>query len=849
MHTALHLYLAALFLISCTVDAGQIRHVPQNYKTIQSAVDASSIGDTVVVDKGYYRENLVITKPITLAGTFIFTKDPSSITSTVIDGSGARNKQNGSTITVTGSADTTCCIIGFTITGGTGSYIHSPEDLPGFRHWIAGGGIWIENAGIRIAHNIVTGNHARPAGTTRHTFGGGIAAYCSPDKITNRTFVIIENNVVAGNSVQGYWTEGAGVTVGLPGIIRHNTIMDNRTISRTRSPGGGLSLYLNADYEIHATGNYLRRNISGIGGGLLVGAIGQSHGRTVITNNIIADNEAYEVGGGIHIAENARAVLINNTVVRNKALAISSGLSTASGSSVMILNNIFWNNHPLQISGWSNVRSLNNLIEGGFHGINTITDDPQFLPGDSIFRLSPESPAIGTGASMLLYESTAYPYPKTDFAESRRPAPSKSAPDLGAMESPHAGNDRTAEILELWSGDAHHRLRLVVAMHQITAPVYSADSLRVLRAGLITARVTVNDSSSFDIGDTANSPTMFLPPGRNNLEIIMSARGRADSVHLNGRMRLEGLDPIFNTLSRQHDYAYRLYSNISPGTYALQLHASDEIGLIDGINLKKIIIIVHPYWYQRWWSYGLFTLVVGALFAGAFKRHLTRLQREKLLQQEFTKLQLESQEAERNRLSSELHDGLGQNLLVIQNELEQLLEEPAVSKEDIGRVASLSQESLQSVREIASNLHPHHIEVLGFCAAVQSLVKTIAHSSGLNIQFTCDPLDPRPPRDVEVHLYRIIQEGLSNIVKHASAKNIRLEIRNEPNAISVVLSDDGSGFDIREFQKGRTHIITDDTSRGFGLRSMEERARIIGAALSIDSATTGTIIRLTLPKR
>jgi signal transduction histidine kinase len=372
----------------------------------------------------------------------------------------------------------------------------------------------------------------------------------------------------------------------------------------------------------------------------------------------------------------------------------------------------------------------------------------------------------------------------------------------------------------------------------------------VLRAGLLNATAQINDDPPFAIADTATIPTISLPPGANSLEILMSARGQSDSLHLNGRMRLEGIDPVFITLSRQHDHLYRLYRNIPQGTYTLVFHASDKIGLIDAANFKKIILVVHPYWYQRWWSYGLLTLFAGIFFAGAFKRRISRLQREKQLHQEFTRMQLESQEAERNRLASELHDGLGQNLLVIQNELQQLLEEPAVSKEDLERVVSLSKESLQSIREIASDLHPHHIEVLGFCTAIQTLVKNVEHSSGLHIQCTCDTMDPRPARDVEVHLYRIIQEGLSNIVKHASAKNVRLEIRNEPAATTVVLSDDGTGFNLHEFQREQEHTLAIDRSRGLGLRSMEERARIIGADLLIEStATSGTTLRLTLPKQ
>jgi signal transduction histidine kinase len=231
-----------------------------------------------------------------------------------------------------------------------------------------------------------------------------------------------------------------------------------------------------------------------------------------------------------------------------------------------------------------------------------------------------------------------------------------------------------------------------------------------------------------------------------------------------------------------------------------------------------------------------------------FRREVARLQREKRLQQELTQKQIESQEAERNRLASELHDGLGQNLLVIKNELQQLTGEHNVSQEDLQRVTSLAQESLESVREIASNLHPHHIEFLGFRAAVDALVKNIANSSGLKMEFSCDKLDRQLSKETEIHIYRIIQEGLSNIVRHASAHNVQVEIRTNPKSIDVIISDDGHGFDVSEFQRDQKRTTSSDIGRGFGLASMRERARIIGGTLTIESlASSGTTIHLTLP--
>jgi signal transduction histidine kinase len=203
-----------------------------------------------------------------------------------------------------------------------------------------------------------------------------------------------------------------------------------------------------------------------------------------------------------------------------------------------------------------------------------------------------------------------------------------------------------------------------------------------------------------------------------------------------------------------------------------------------------------------------------------YRREVNRLKKDKRIQQEFSQKQIEQQEAERKRIASELHDGLGQNLLVVNNELQQFITEKKASQKDIRRVASMVQESVEGVREISSNLHPHHIERLGFCTAIEAMVENISHSTGLRIECSCDKLDHQMPKEIEIHVYRIIQEALSNIVRHASAKNVHVEVRKNPKSIDVIIKDDGRGFNTGEFRGEQMQKHDGDVSRGFGLASM-----------------------------
>ena len=318
-----------------------------------------------------------------------------------------------------------------------------------------------------------------------------------------------------------------------------------------------------------------------------------------------------------------------------------------------------------------------------------------------------------------------------------------------------------------------------------------------------------------------------------------------DMSHLNQYAYiLEGIDREWVYCGNRREATY---TNLDPGVYRFRVKGSNYDGVWNEAGTSLTIIIKPAYW-QTWWFRSFALIMVLGFIGFAYHREVNRLKKEKRIQQDFSQKQIESQEAERKRLASELHDGLGQNLLVVNNELQQFLSEQSGPQNDLRRVASLVQESVESVREISSNLHPHHLERLGFCSAVEALAENISHSSGLRIDCSCDKLDHQMPKEIEIHLYRIIQEALSNIVRHASARNAKIDIRKDQKSIDVIIHDDGCGFEIREFRGEQLSKQSSDVSRGFGLASMSERARIIGGTLTIESAAlSGTTIHLTLP--
>jgi signal transduction histidine kinase len=261
-----------------------------------------------------------------------------------------------------------------------------------------------------------------------------------------------------------------------------------------------------------------------------------------------------------------------------------------------------------------------------------------------------------------------------------------------------------------------------------------------------------------------------------------------------------------------------------------------------------ITVVIKPAWWQVLWVRIPGIVLVVSLIVFLYRRRVSRLRADKLAQQEFSRKLIESQEAERKRLAAELHDGLGQDLLVASNELQQFLGGQHESRDDLERAEGLVQGSIQTLREISSNLHPHHLDRLGFCAAVEAMTSTVGHSSGLTIECTCDDVDGLMPKEVEIHIYRVIQEALSNVVHHAEATKVTVLVRRHPNLIEVMVTDNGHGF-VHEAGLTKPSLHAPVKRRlGFGLSSMEERARIISGTLTIASSPgSGTTVGLTCP--
>jgi two-component system sensor histidine kinase UhpB len=221
--------------------------------------------------------------------------------------------------------------------------------------------------------------------------------------------------------------------------------------------------------------------------------------------------------------------------------------------------------------------------------------------------------------------------------------------------------------------------------------------------------------------------------------------------------------------------------------------------------------------------------------ARAFNQMLDRLERER---QESGRRALEAQEAERSRVARGLHDEVGQVLTGVLLQLDSLAAagEPD-RRRDIEETKEAVRRALDEVRRIARDLRPEMLEQLGLVSALTELSRTFADQSGIEVRRRfADGLPPLSD-EAEIAFYRIAQESLTNVARHADAS--RVEMVLEPGAESVVLriADDGRGMAQAASANGHG-----------GLRGMRERALLVGGALAIKGSQEGGVeVRLEVP--
>ncbi len=222
----------------------------------------------------------------------------------------------------------------------------------------------------------------------------------------------------------------------------------------------------------------------------------------------------------------------------------------------------------------------------------------------------------------------------------------------------------------------------------------------------------------------------------------------------------------------------------------------------------------------------------------------TRRLMEQTTQRALSRRLIETLEEERRRIAAGLHDGLGQNLLVIKNRALLGLQEAARAPKaaegysEISRVASAS---LAEVREISHNLRPYQLDRFGLTRTLQTMVANVATASGVHCVAQVDSIDGLLGASMEIHCYRIVQELLNNVVKHSHASEALVSASFQGGNIRLVVADDGCGFD---------PVAARDRGAGMGLTDIADRVLILDGTFDCDSqCAKGTRWTIEIPMK
>ncbi len=212
-------------------------------------------------------------------------------------------------------------------------------------------------------------------------------------------------------------------------------------------------------------------------------------------------------------------------------------------------------------------------------------------------------------------------------------------------------------------------------------------------------------------------------------------------------------------------------------------------------------------------------------------------------EKEILQSQLEIQEQTFKNISQEIHDNIGQVLTLAKLNVNTMPDFNSKDlQEKIGDTRELITKAIQDLRDLSKSLNTDFVTNLGLVKSIEYELSIFKKAAGLQTNFVIEGSHYSLSHQKELILFRIFQEGLNNIIKHSKASLVNVFVKYDPNKFLLQITDDGDGFDVSEINKDQNE------KQGLGIRNMENRSRIIGAAYNIYSEPgKGTTVKIELP--
>ncbi|TDI46444.1 MAG: sensor histidine kinase [Acidobacteria bacterium] len=294
------------------------------------------------------------------------------------------------------------------------------------------------------------------------------------------------------------------------------------------------------------------------------------------------------------------------------------------------------------------------------------------------------------------------------------------------------------------------------------------------------------------------------------------------------------------------------YTNLPAGEYTFQVLGSNHRGIWNETGTSVRVTLLPPWWQTLWFRTAAMITVVALLFAAHRLRVKYFVETDRRLEEEIQKRKttertlartasklIYAQEDERRRIARDLHDGVSQRIAAVAMGLQQVAKDlPEDKEKDIVAIENEVIDVSDEVRRISHDLHPSLLEHLGLVTALEKHCTNVAEHEDLRIDFHARDIPESLHPVAEASLYRIAQECLQNVVKHARATRVEVTLEGVDSGILLRVEDDGAGFD-----SGQS-----PGSGGLGLVSMEERVRPLKGRFVLHSEPgKGTRIEVWIP--
>jgi signal transduction histidine kinase len=339
---------------------------------------------------------------------------------------------------------------------------------------------------------------------------------------------------------------------------------------------------------------------------------------------------------------------------------------------------------------------------------------------------------------------------------------------------------------------------------------------------------------------------IILRPNETSLEIRYTALGSLRPEQVRFRYRLEDIDDGWIPAGERRA---AFYAHLPPGDYTFRVQAADEDEDAWSNPAASVAVRVLTPFYRTWWMKLIAMLIVLAVAAIVLEMRRRRTMETQRLRQAFTHRLIASQESERKRIAHELHDGLGQHLALIrtlallpaQIRTSQPLQRPPeqTDSDSLTHIADQAAIAIHEVEAISYDLRPYQLDRLGLTKAVRSLIRQLEEGNALALRSSVDDIDGFFPPELEINFYRILQEGISNILKHSEATQAEIRIVNDGTHLRLLIEDNGRGFPAAQRENG---------GESLGLIGIAERAEVLGGRATIESseqAGTRVIVQAT----